>query len=43
MLGVDWQDTRADKARQLARRSGVTYPLVADREPGDPRAGSSPS
>ena len=33
VLGVDWQDTQADKARALARRSGVTYPLVVDSEP----------
>ena len=30
VLGVDWQETRADAARQLARDSGVTYPLVTD-------------
>ena len=30
VLGVDWQDTRLDAARQLARQSGVTYPLVTD-------------
>jgi thiol-disulfide isomerase/thioredoxin len=33
VLGVDWQDTLADRARQLAGDSGVTYPLVADTEP----------
>ena len=33
VLGVDWQDTRPDDARSLARKSGVTYPLVADTEP----------
>jgi thiol-disulfide isomerase/thioredoxin len=33
VLGVDWQDTRPDDARSLARDSGVTYPLVADTEP----------
>jgi thiol-disulfide isomerase/thioredoxin len=33
VLGVDWQDTQADDARRLARRSGVTYPLVVDSEP----------
>ncbi|MBW8752046.1 MAG: TlpA family protein disulfide reductase [Propionibacteriales bacterium] len=33
VLGVDWQDTRPDDARSLARTSGVTYPLVADTEP----------
>ena len=32
VLGVDWQETRADAARQLARETGVTYPLVADPE-----------
>ena len=30
VLGVDWQETRADAARRLARQSGVTYPLVTD-------------
>lgn len=33
VLGVDWQDPLADRARQLASDSGVTYPLVADTEP----------
>jgi cytochrome c biogenesis protein CcmG, thiol:disulfide interchange protein DsbE len=33
VLGVDWQDTQGDKARALATRSGVTYPLVVDAEP----------
>jgi thiol-disulfide isomerase/thioredoxin len=32
VLGVDWQDTRPDKARALIRRTGVTYPLVTDPE-----------
>ena len=30
VLGVDFQDTRADKARTLIRQSGVTYPLFVD-------------
>jgi cytochrome c biogenesis protein CcmG/thiol:disulfide interchange protein DsbE len=30
VLGVDWQDTRADRARALIRQTGVTYPLVTD-------------
>jgi cytochrome c biogenesis protein CcmG/thiol:disulfide interchange protein DsbE len=30
VLGVDWQETRQAKARALARRTGVTYPLVTD-------------
>jgi thiol-disulfide isomerase/thioredoxin len=30
VLGIDWQDTEPDGALQLARVSGVTYPLVAD-------------
>ncbi len=30
MLGVDLQDTRADRARALIRQTGVTYPLVTD-------------
>jgi thiol-disulfide isomerase/thioredoxin len=33
VLGVDWQDVLADKARALASNSGVTYPLVVDSEP----------
>jgi thiol-disulfide isomerase/thioredoxin len=33
VLGVDWQDTQPDRARRLAGRSGVAYPLVVDREP----------
>ena len=33
VLGVDWQDTQSDRARALAKRSGVTYPLVVDAEP----------
>lgn len=33
VLGVDWQDTQPDRARRLASRSGVTYPLVVDHEP----------
>ncbi|HEY0902908.1 MAG TPA: TlpA disulfide reductase family protein [Marmoricola sp.] len=33
VLGIDWQDTQADRARALARAAGVTYPLVVDREP----------
>jgi cytochrome c biogenesis protein CcmG/thiol:disulfide interchange protein DsbE len=30
VLGIDWQDTRRDQARLLAKQTGVTYPLVAD-------------
>lgn len=30
VLGVDWQDTQPAAAIELARRSGVRYPLVAD-------------
>jgi cytochrome c biogenesis protein CcmG, thiol:disulfide interchange protein DsbE len=30
VLGVDFQDTRLDKARALIKKSGVTYPLLAD-------------
>lgn len=33
VLGIDWQDTQASRARALATRSGVTYPLVVDSEP----------
>ena len=32
VLGIDWQETQGDAARQLARDSGVTYPLVTDPE-----------
>jgi cytochrome c biogenesis protein CcmG/thiol:disulfide interchange protein DsbE len=32
VLGVDWQDTRTDKARALIGQTGVTYPLVTDPE-----------
>jgi|EndMetStandDraft_8_1072994.scaffolds.fasta_scaffold80452_4 thiol-disulfide isomerase/thioredoxin len=32
VLGVDWQETRDGAALQLARDTGVTYPLVADPE-----------
>jgi cytochrome c biogenesis protein CcmG/thiol:disulfide interchange protein DsbE len=30
VLGIDWQETRADRARTLIKKSGVTYPLVTD-------------
>ncbi len=30
VIGIDFQDTRKDKARQLIRRTGVTYPLYED-------------
>ena len=30
VLGIDWQDTQPEGALELARESGVTYPLVAD-------------
>ena len=30
VLGVDWSDTRPGLALELAKQSGVTYPLVAD-------------
>jgi thiol-disulfide isomerase/thioredoxin len=30
VLGIDWQDTEPRGALELARASGVTYPLVAD-------------
>jgi cytochrome c biogenesis protein CcmG/thiol:disulfide interchange protein DsbE len=30
VLGVDWQETRVDRARSLVTRTGVTYPLVSD-------------
>ncbi len=30
VLGVDWQETRTDAARKLARQTGVRYPLVTD-------------
>ena len=30
VLGIDWQDTQPGRALELARLSGVTYPLLAD-------------
>jgi thiol-disulfide isomerase/thioredoxin len=30
VLGIDWQDTQPKGALELARVSGVTYPLLAD-------------
>jgi thiol-disulfide isomerase/thioredoxin len=30
VLGIDWQDTQPDGALELARVTGVRYPLVAD-------------
>jgi cytochrome c biogenesis protein CcmG/thiol:disulfide interchange protein DsbE len=30
VLGIDFQDTRADKARELIRQTGVRYPLYTD-------------
>ncbi len=30
VIGVDFQDTRTDKARSLIRRTGVRYPLYKD-------------
>ncbi len=30
VLGVNWQETRSGAAQSLARRSGLTYPLVVD-------------
>lgn len=30
VLGVDFQETREDKAEELVRETGVTYPLVKD-------------
>lgn len=33
VLGVDWNDTQPERALELARQTGVTYPLVADTEP----------
>lgn len=33
VLGVDWNDTQPERALELARETGVTYPLVADTEP----------
>lgn len=30
VLGIDWQDTQPGRALELARASGVTYPLAAD-------------
>jgi thiol-disulfide isomerase/thioredoxin len=33
VLGVDWNDTQPRRALELARETGVRYPLVADSEP----------
>ena len=30
VLGIDFQETRPSAARELARKSGVTYPLFKD-------------
>ena len=30
MLGIDYNDTQPEQALELARRRGVTYPLLAD-------------
>lgn len=30
VIGIDFQETRPDAARQLARDTGVTYPLYSD-------------
>ncbi|MEO5652334.1 MAG: TlpA disulfide reductase family protein, partial [Marmoricola sp.] len=30
VLGIDFQETRVEAALQLARKSGVRYPLLAD-------------
>jgi thiol-disulfide isomerase/thioredoxin len=30
VLGIDWQDSQPGRALELARVSGVTYPLAAD-------------
>ncbi|MGH3332564.1 MAG: TlpA family protein disulfide reductase [Nocardioidaceae bacterium] len=30
VVGLDWQDTRPELALELAKETGVTYPLVAD-------------
>lgn len=30
VVGIDWQDTQPGRALELARVSGVTYPLLAD-------------
>ena len=37
VLGIDFQETRPAKARQLARETGVQYPLFSDPD-GDLRA-----
>jgi cytochrome c biogenesis protein CcmG, thiol:disulfide interchange protein DsbE len=33
VLGVDWQDVQLDLARDLAKSSGLTFPLVVDDKP----------
>lgn len=40
VVGIDWQDVQPEAALQLARKTGVTYPLLAD--PGDETSGAGP-
>lgn len=41
VLGIDFQDTQVDRARDLIRRTGVTYPLYEDPD-GTTRARGLP-
>ena len=40
VIGIDWQDVQAVSAMQLVRKTGVTYPLLAD--PQAATSGASP-
>jgi thiol-disulfide isomerase/thioredoxin len=40
VVGIDWQDVQPEAALELARDTGVTYPLLAD--PGDETSGAGP-
>ena len=40
VVGIDWQDVQPQAALELARETGVTYPLLAD--PGDETSGAGP-
>ena len=40
VIGIDWQDVQPEAALELARATGVTYPLLAD--PGDETSGAGP-
>jgi thiol-disulfide isomerase/thioredoxin len=43
VLGIDYQDPQTDGAMQLVRRSGVTYPVLADPQSALQGAGPFPN